>query len=321
MQNLRQSLPKLDFLLAFEAAARHESFTLAGRELNLTPSAISHAVKSLETSLDVPLFVRRPRSITLTRDGMEYLHSVTAALNHLASAGGSLRTPTRSSKLRLASDMGFADFWLFPRLRKLQSVFPDASIDLTASDVRLEVFDPNCDATIVFGNGDWPGYDSTLLFAEESFPVCSPDYLARHGPFENFDDLAAADLLDIKYEKWDWTDWMKWLTEVGGRRIEINRSFQSNSYNATILAAAAGMGIALGWRHLVEDELLSGALVIPFPHMLRSSNGCYLVYPHNRTDSRDVSELRTWIAGELKEQAMFDFDFRTVHTVGLQRTA
>lgn len=317
MQNFRQSLPKLDFLLAFEAAARHESFTIAGEELNLTASAVSHAVKSLETSLGVNLFERHPRSIALTRDGMEYLHSVTAALNHLTSAGETLRTPKRSRKLRLSTDMGVADHWLFPRLKSLQAAFPDSSIDLTASDTKLEVFDPACDATMVFGNGEWAGYDKTLLFAEESFPVCSPDYLARHGPFESLDALAAADLLDIKYEKWDWTDWMKWLTEVSGKQVTVNRTFRSNSYNATIRAAEAGMGIALGWRRLVEAELMAGSLVVAYPEMLRSSAGCYLVCPPETAKGKDVQVLRAWIEQELANQPLFDFTFRKTHTLDL----
>lgn len=265
--------------MAFEAAARLESFTLAGRELNLTQSAISHAVKSLEANLGVSLFERRARSIRLTRSGHDYLHSVTTALNHLASAGEALRGDGKTTKLRLTTDMGVADRWLFPRLKHLQSIFPEAAIDLTASDARLDVFDPNCDATIVFGNGDWPGYHKTLLFREETFPVCSPSYLETHGPFETVQQLAKADLLDIKYEKWVWTDWIKWLTEIAGEHVRINRALQSNSYNATIQGALDGLGIALAWRRLVEDELLSGQLVVPYPQRLRTDSGCYLVCP------------------------------------------
>lgn len=314
MLNLHQALPKLDFLVAFEAAARHESFARAADELHRTPSAISHSVKRLEDSLGVALFVRRPRSIALTREGMEYLHSVTAALNHLASAGDTLRAPGHATMLRLATDMGIADCWLFPRLAGLRAAFPDTAIDVTASDIKAEIFDPACDAAIVFGAGDWPGHHAVPLFAEESFPVCAPDYLERHGPVTSIGDLAAADLLDIKYEKWEWTDWPKWLTGVGGGRAAVNRSLRSNSYRATIEAAKAGLGVALGWRRLVDDALLDGSLVIPYAHALRTQGGCYLVCRAGTETSDAVTRLRAWIAEHLAAQPLFPARFDAVHT-------
>ena len=305
MHNYRQQLPNLASLITFDAVARHESFTEAAAELSLTQPAVSQRIKLLEQQMGVSLFERFHKSIRLTQKGSEFHHSVVIALNHLVAASETVRVTGSQSKLRIAADIALSSCWLSPRLANLQSAFPETDIDLIATDDPDRYLEASIDIAIMHGKGSWPGCHSTLLFAEEVFPVCSPAYLDQHGPIDSIADLAQANLIDLLYEKWTWMNWTIWLSEMGAPHPGVARVFRSNLYEATISAAKEGVGIALGWRYFVDPELLHHTLVAPLPNRVKTENGYYLVAADTAVDNVLIQSVSDWIKTEFDNQQLF----------------
>ena len=270
---MKTALPPLDLLAPFETAARHGSFTKAASELNVTQSAVSQRVRTLEDCLGVALFDRTHRRISLTAAGRELLNGTTVALGHLRAATESVRRSEALPRVKMAADSSIADFWLMPRLARFRDAYPEAAVDLTVSDRETECL--AAEIAILHGAGDWPGFESTRLFGDEIFPVCAPGYLERR-PIRSADDLATADLIDLDYAHWNWMNWSIWLTEQGVEAAAAKRFFQSNSYQAVIAAARHGQGVALGWRHFIDADLESGRLVRPIPERVTTAFGYFI---------------------------------------------
>ena len=296
MQQFHQLLPQLDLLTAFEAAARHESFTLAAQEMNVTQSAVSQRIRQLEERMGVALFERHHRAVRLTREGADFQNSVTVALNHLVAASDAVKATAADTRMHLVADVALTHFWLMPRLASLSAALPDVAIDITASDTIEEAFIPSTDVAIVHGDGDWPGFRAVKIFGEVVFPVCSPGYLGKYGPVETLDDLGTSRLVDLSYERWSWMNWAIWMTETGGPRTGANRVFQSNSYAAVIDAARSGMGIALGWQGFVEDDLDAGRLVVPLDRKVATRYGYYAVVAQDRIETPIAQAFLNWVA-------------------------
>jgi len=306
MKRLRSILPNLKLLLAFEASARYESFTLAGKELNLSQSAVSYCIKTLEADLGVKLFERNNRSIRLTPDGVELQNSVVVALNHLVPICESIRAQNTRPRLRIATDVTMADLWLLPRLSGLRSALPDTTLDLTVSDYMTDLTEESIDCAIIHGDGTWPSYDKAFLFKEETMPVCSPSYLKANGPINSLDDLVKASLIDFKYEKWAWMNWTIWFAEMGLPNAVGNYVFQSNFFDGIMEYARNGHGVTLGWRHFVDDDLLSGRLVVPLNLSNKPDRGYYLIWPQSSNKTDAIERLRETIIHEVSVQRLFE---------------
>jgi len=179
MRHFRKKLPPLEPLIAFEAAARHQSFSLAAKELHLSPAAISQKISGLEDYLGVRLFKRDHKSISLTRQGRDYQHSIAASLTQIANATIELRITDRESTLTVAVDQSISALWLMPRLRGFREICPEVKLRLLASDEIEDCLNDTTHVAIVYGDGKWHGYESRLVFPESVFPVCSPAYLER----------------------------------------------------------------------------------------------------------------------------------------------
>lgn len=282
------NLPPLDLLEPFEAAARHGSFTRAADELAVTQSAISQRVRKLEDLIGLKLFERHHRAIELTPEGRELLNGVTVALRHLTSATQGLRQQGGRPRIKLGVDTSIAQLWLLPRLKRILSQEPSFDVDLTVSDIENDAL--NTDVAILHGDGNWPGYTAKLLFADEIFPVCAPDYLHRH-PITCAQDLLTADLIDLDYIHWNWINWSIWFTEARLAPPHARILLRTNSYSAQLDAARAGLGVALGWSHLLEEDLQNGALIRPIPDSVGTKFG-YYVLCRDGADSiaRDISQ-------------------------------
>ena len=253
MQNLRNQFPNLDALIAFEAAARFSSFALAAQELNVTASAVSQQIKALERALDANLFTRGHRSVQLTEQGKEFSSSVAIALMHLSNAATDLSSGNDRQQIKIAADTSIVRYWLMPKLKRLAKMYPDCTFRLFASDIEADLLNAGFELAVLHGRGNWQGFETTLLFEEEVFAVCHPDYLTEAmstmGP-ERFADM---DLLDLEYENWHWMNWTIWLTEQGLPLPAKPRKMISNSYPSLIDAAKSGEGFALAWRGLHEQ--------------------------------------------------------------------
>ncbi|MCR9114465.1 MAG: LysR substrate-binding domain-containing protein [Rhodobacteraceae bacterium] len=270
----QRPLPPLDLLEPFEASARLGSFTRAAEELSVTQSAISQRVRKLEDLLELTLFERGHRTITLTPEGRELLNGVKVALQHLAAATHSLRQRDTRPFLRVGADTSIAQLWLLPRLESYLKDDAPVALDLMFSDDEKDVL--SADVAIMHGDGHWPGFVARLLFNDEIFPICAPDYLERN-PITRPEDLLDADLIDLDYVHWNWMNWGIWLTEAGIDPSRARILIRANAYMALLDATRAGLGVTLGWAHMVDDDLARGTLVRPFEHSIDTSFGYYVL--------------------------------------------
>ncbi|MEN3348000.1 MAG: LysR family transcriptional regulator, glycine cleavage system transcriptional activator, partial [Bradyrhizobium sp.] len=206
-------LPSLNGLRAFEAAARHLSFTLAASELNVTQTAISHQIRRLEEELGIRLFVRQNRALTLTPEARDYLPGVRAAFNDLRLATDRLLRKDDDKVLTVSTLASLAAKWLLPRLTDFQEHHPGIDVRITTSTSLVDFQRDNVDAAIRYGRGQWPGLRSDWLMADRLFPVCSPALLTGGRPLRKPEDLAGHVLLHTSSGYDD--DWRLWLTAAG----------------------------------------------------------------------------------------------------------
>jgi LysR family glycine cleavage system transcriptional activator len=292
---LKNRLPPLDPLIAFEAAARLLSFTRAGEELHLSQAAISQQIRNLEDSLQVKLFARSHRAVQLTNEGREFQHTVSAVLKQLAGATMDIQNLEVAQQLVVGCDQSFATQWLRPRLRELRERLPSVGLRIIASDDYSESLGPEVQLAVLHGDGNWPGYEAVRLFGEEVFPVCSPAY-PRDGADRNWSEwLLGAQLIELTDSHWNWMNWRLWLSGSGVDEPLAHRMLQINSYPLVIEAACDGLGVALGWGRLVDDLLDSGRLLCPVDRSLATDSGYYLIYRSGQLDDRTGAEFRDWL--------------------------
>lgn len=300
MSRLHKLLPPVGSLVAFEAAARHLSITMAARELGLTQAAVSRKVRALEDDLGVAVFRRLHRSLRLTDEGERLHAAVSGSLGHIAQTADGLRRNGGPAEVSIATSMAFATFWLMPRIPRFRADHPEIELRITAFDPYVDPGSEGVDAAIRYGDGRWPDLDCTPLFDEEIFPVCSPGYRAAHPELGSLEALREQTLLHLDVAFHDWVDWGTWFRALGITPPPRRRGLQFNTYTILIQAAVAGAGVALGWRHLVDDFLEAGTLVRPIEESLRSDGAYYLVHPAGAGISGEARCLVDWILAEIR---------------------
>jgi DNA-binding transcriptional LysR family regulator len=289
-------LPPLDYLLAFEAAAEQMSFAGASKVLNLSETAISRKVRLLELYFGLTFFERGHRSITLTQFGREFLTRIQPALDMLRTAADDMQKTGQNRPVVLAATNSVAALWLTPRLRKFREANRHLNIMLVASDDDEECLAETVDLTILRGDGDWPGYDAQLVFGETIFPVCSPDFLAANPDICDAEALPDAQLIEVSSSHTEWMNWRTWLTQIGVPTRRLERTMLFNTYPPSIHAAVDGVGVALGWGHLVDQLLEAGKLVRPLGgRHVRTEHGYYLLTPRNRPAFPGRQEVAEWL--------------------------
>ncbi|WP_315753609.1 MULTISPECIES: transcriptional regulator GcvA [unclassified Bradyrhizobium] len=295
-------LPSLNGLRAFEAAARHLSFTRAASELNVTQTAISHQIKRLEDELGLRLFVRQNRSLALTPQARDYLPLVRAAFDDLRLATERLVRKDNAKVLTVSTIASLAAKWLLPRLTAFQEAHPGIDVRITTSTGLVDFRKDDVDAAIRYGRGHWPGVRAEWLMADELFPVCSPALLQGDKPLRCPEDLAHHTLLQVSGGYDD--DWRLWLT-AAGLPVEMSRqgrlSFDLSLM--TVQAAIDGLGVAIGRTAYVQDDIAKGRLVVPFKMTLPSDAGFYLVTPEGRTDPPKLKAFRQWLKGAMQQKS------------------
>ena len=299
MRNLRKQLPPLASLVVFEAAARHLSFTRAAQELNITQAAVSRQIRTLESNLGVALFTRLHRNIALTDQGKTLVRTVAISLQYLADTVAELRAPETRSHITVVTTHAFASLWLIPRLENFRDAFPEINVRLLATDQEMEQFNEAYDVCIRYGSGHWTNCNIHHLGPSEIFPVCSPDYLAKHR-FTHLEQLLEHTLLCQDDLRWDWVDWPLWLAELGLKHRSPKNSLKMNSYPLLIQAATAGQGIALGWRYLVDDLLTDGSLVRPLDICLPTRHSFYVLTLDQSPVLTQAEIFCEWVVSEFK---------------------
>lgn len=289
---MRRSLPSLNGLRAFEAAARHLSFTDAAKELNVTQAAISHQVRSLEDRLGLKLFIRRNRELLLSESGQSYLPGVRAAFDQLHEATDRLLAKDAKGPVTVTTTASFATKWLVPRLGAFQRAHPDIDVRITTSTALVDFARDDIDIGIRYGSGHWPNLAVERLVAEDLFPVCSPALRDGPKPLRAPSDLAQHTLLRTSAFR---DDWRVWLTGAGVKGVDPERGIEFDIAMTAIQAAMDGLGVALGHGPLVEADLRAGRLVAPFEFSIPSEFAYYIVAPAESLRRRKIRAFRDWL--------------------------
>ncbi|GAB5436564.1 LysR substrate-binding domain-containing protein [Falsiruegeria mediterranea] len=291
-------LPPLDYLVAFEAAAKAQSFAQASKVLNISETAISRKVRLLEQHYDVPLFVRGHRSVSLTQQGAILLATVERSLDLMREVSRDMLAKHQANTVSISATNSVASLWLMPQLRKFNKSNGRIRISLVSSDSDAECLSEAMDLTILRGEGDWPGYEARLLFGETVFPVCSPEYLKNNPDASNLENLPKLDLIEVTSSHAEWMTWRTWLDGNGVTTSMTERAVAFNTYPLSVQAAVDGLGIALGWAHLVDPLLESGALVRPIPDAsVRTQSGYYLLQTPSHKTFPERRIVEDWLLG------------------------
>ena len=286
-------MPSLNGLRAFEAVARHMSFTKAADELNVTQTAISHQIRRLEEQLGLKLFLRQNRALALTRSAQDYLPSVRSAFEDLRRATARLHRLDREGLLTVSTTASLATKWLVSRAAAFQVAHPEFEVRITTSPHVVDFRREEVDMAVRYGRGQWPGLRSDWLMAETLFPVCSPSLRSARKPLRRPADLARHTLLHSTASR---EDWQLWLTAAGlPLSIASQRGLVFDQGFMAIQAAMEGLGIALGQTHLVEADIKAGRLIAPFDIVLPRDAGYYVVAPEATANTSKIFMFRDWL--------------------------
>lgn len=288
-------LPPLSALRAFEAAARHSSFTEAAGELHVSQAAISQQIRSLENHLKRQLFHRTPRGLYLSESGEAYLPIVQDSLERLAAGTGRLFGPQSdvSISLKVITTLGIG--WLAPRLGRMTAAFPEISFSITTFQWNSDVHDEFVDLEIRYGSGDWPDLVVEPLMEERIAPVCSPDFVSGGGNLVEPRDVLEHPLLRIVATR---DDWPEWLHAAGVDASPPDHGMRLDSTLMAYSAAEDGMGIALGRTLLIEQRLRQGSLVAPFDLWIPTRETYYLVRKANSRKRAQIDRICEWLKNE-----------------------
>lgn len=284
----RRHLPSLGALATFEVAAKHLSFTLAAKELNITQGAVSQQIRLLEKALDVALFVRKHNALELTSVGGDLFSAVAAGLDTISAGVGLLQPDTAPQVVTISATDGMATFWLKPRIDSFRADHPEIGFVILASDEDDTLRNySGVDLSLLCGNERHEvGEALHFLFPEAAQPVCAPSYLAANGPFPDAQNLNQANLLHLHERHWSanaigWQPmgWEEWFRAQGGHWEKGPYSLSTNKVALLIEAALAGEGVMLGWQHMVQSHLASGRLVLAHPGVVTAGRGNFLKCP------------------------------------------
>jgi len=290
-------LPPLNALKAFEAAARHESFTRAAEELCVTQGAVSHQVKALETELGIKLFNRERQRLIITEAGREYLAVIRDALDRIAVGTQRLVQRQSTRVLTVSTSPDFAAKWLVHRLGRLGATHPDVDLRISATMHHVDFAREDVDLAVRHGDGNWPGLDAVRLGPEQLFAVCSPKLISGHHRITNPADVLKFPLLHLD----DRNDWSKWLGAAGVGNVDLSHGPVLNRASMVIDAAVDGEGIALARTALAAWDLINGRLVMPVALSLSLSKLYWIVCPKATSMLPKITMFRNWLLAEAAE--------------------
>lgn len=301
---MRRKIPSIEALIAFECAARHQSFTRSADELSLTQSAVSRQIACLEDYLGVLLFNRVKKRLSLTDVGKMYAKQVREHLERIErDTLAAMAHRGAGGILELAVIPTFATRWLIPRLPEFYAQHPHITLNLTTRAEPFMFNDTMFDAAIHFGTPAWPGAIAHHLFGEEMMPVCSPKLLKGRKALRPA-DVARLSLLHQSARP---EAWRHWFLQAGIHDVPCMKGQRYELFSMLVEAARAGLGVALMPRFLVLSELANGELVIPCDMSLRNEKAYYLVYPEYKQGSILLEVFRQWLLGMAHRYRETDF--------------
>lgn len=269
--------------------------TKAGAELNISASAVSQQITSLEAYLGRPLFRRANRRLTLTATGALMAPKLSNALNLLHEAIDDSLPSRRQQLLTVKVTTSFGSQWLMTRLDDFRSKHPGITVQISATAEPIESDRSAADIEIRYGTGDWPELEASLLVEESIFPVCHPDLLKGRAGIRKAKDLGRHDLIDVPGYPQGWSDWLQ------AAKVEIDWMKHRIAVDQSVMAiqlALEGRGVALGRSPLILRELKEGKLVAPFPRRLKTGAGYWVVHRRRHVEARKVLAFKTWLLGQ-----------------------
>jgi LysR family transcriptional regulator, glycine cleavage system transcriptional activator len=284
-----RSLPSLNGIRAFEAAARCGSFVKAADELNVTPAAISRLVRLLEERLEVPLFQRNPNNLTLTAAGAAYQPGLTTMLDTLSALTDRIKAMSGHEVLTVGVGPTFAIRWLIPRLAEFQAVEPGIDVRITTGGVEVP-FGDDWTCSVTLGNGDWPGLKAEPLFTADLTPVCQP---ALADQLTTPADLLDQTLLRVRVSHAA-DDWSRWFGAADTQGIVADGP-EVGYYDQSLQAAIDGVGVAMGITPYINDDIAAGRLIAPFGLSIPKGMQWYLIYREARAEEPAFAAFRDWI--------------------------
>lgn len=298
---MQRRLPPLNALKAFEAAARHLSFTRAADELFVTQAAVSHQIKALEDFLSLKLFIRHNRTLLLTEEGQAYFLELKDIFKNLQDATDRLLARGSKGAITVATPPSFASQWLVPRISQFSQLFPDIDVRLKAIDFDEGFLTDDIDVAIYYGRGRWNGIQADKLHTEFLTPLCSPSLFQGSKPLKTLSDLKHHVLLHDSSR----AIWKMWLQHFKVAGVNVNQGPVFSHSMMVNQAAALGQGIALGNSVLAKPELDAGRLIMPFEEKLESRDAYYLVYHEGQGESGKIAAFREWVINLVKEEQAF----------------
>ncbi len=293
---MNRRLPPLNALRAFEAAARHLSFTRAAEELHVTQTAISHQIRALEEHLGIRLFRRLPRGLVLTSEAQLFLPPVRAAFEQIAAATRRIAREEAGGVLTVSALPSFAAKWLVPRIGRFRTAHPEIDLRISATLELADFARDDVDVAIRCGRGDYPGLRVDRLFGETLSPVCSPALLERPPGLAAPRDLRHHTLL---HDNDDLDGWRVWLELAGVEGIDPTRGLSFGDASMMLQAAIDGQGVALGRSALAAADIAAGRLVRPFELSRPFRFAYWLVCPQTSAERPKVAAFRGWLLEEV----------------------
>ena len=285
---MRVNVP-LAALRVFEAAARHQSFRLAGAELHISGSAVSQQIAVLEAILRTRLFVRVNRGVVLSETGRTLAQSLRTTFHDIEKALIAAAPHLATNTVRVAIYQTMASRWLISRLADLANHSPLLSVELETGMAEIDFAQSELDFAIRVGGGEWKNAIATKLFDEVLVPVCSPAFAARLGGVDDLNGVSLIHSLNRPH------DWEAWLTAAGHGGIAGRSQLRLANSSLVYEAAAAGAGVAMGQVKFVAGDLATGILVAPFALKVSTGRAYYLLEPTTRPARPASTAFRAWI--------------------------
>ena len=299
MQNLRRLLPSANSLIVFEAAGRLLSFTRAAEELGMTQAAVSYAIARLERQLSTRLFDRGHRTVRLTEAGSRFFADVSLGLAYIQRSAGDLHAAATENQVTLSASTAFAAFWMVPRLQKLREDLPEIDLRIQTADRDLDLDAEGIPLGIRGGAAaDWPHYETIPLAPERIHAVCGTSYLARFGRPGDVEALLSHRLIHLEEPHRPAATWHAWFAAAGIDPDRTPRGLRINDYVLVIQSVVEGQGVALGWEHLVADQVRRGVLVRLTEHSMTTGHAFHVAWPKRRRLTPAATEIRDWLVAQ-----------------------
>jgi LysR family glycine cleavage system transcriptional activator len=295
MSSVKRRLPPLSALRAFEAAARHGSFKRGAEELAVTPTAISHQIRSLEEHIGLALFERRTRMVVLTAAGAELFPVLRDGLDAFAAVLDRLAQRRSRTQVTISATTAFTARWLVPRVARFQAMHPDIDLHLQASDEVVDLRHAGADLAIRYGQGPYPDFTAEELLADRFAPVVNP-LLRVASPA----DLASVPMIEFEWRRHHPANptWERWFEAAGLGAMPEPAQLRFSDESHAIQSAVAGQGIALASLVLVADEIAAGRLMQPFGPTL-TAHRHHLLMPTDRPPP-PVAAAADWLRAEAR---------------------